>query len=146
MAQSLLGVFWGVWFAQFSRSVLQAESDIGLDTGQLRAAYVVGALACLLGLTVLLWMVQNVSQRLLEPLLGQPLSRETVRAETIGDVLWLLCSYVLICTIVILVPVSSYLLFKGLSAHEVALTAAVIPVWLGMVLLFGLVRIATSRG
>jgi hypothetical protein len=146
VAQSLLGVFWGVWFAQFSHSVLTAQNDISIATGQLRAAYVVGALACVLGLTGLLWTLQNVSERLLDRSRGRPLDPETLWREAVRDVLLLLGSYVLISTVVIIVPVGSYLVFRGLSAHEVALSASVIPVWLGTVLALGLARLAFRHG
>jgi len=140
VAESILGVFWSVWFAEFSRSVLGAESKISISTDALRTAYIAGALAAVLGLTGLLLVLRHAAQRLsdAEPL--RPL------ADTIEDVSLLWGSFALISAIVIVVPVGSYIVFDGLSPHEVALSSVIIPVWLGAVLVLSIGRMARSRG
>ena len=139
VAQSLLGVFWGVWFAQFSHSVLNARSSNSIGTTQLHGLYIVGALAALLGLTGLLWVVRIVSDRLLAP------ANVRRQGDTVRDLLLLLFSFGMIGGVAAGVPVGSYFLFQGISAAEVTISAAVLPAWLGFVLLLSLIGVAASH-
>ena len=141
VGQSILGVFWGIWFSQLSLAAVKAESGTGVSTDLSRSAYVAAATVAVLVLTAFFWLLQRSVKSLSELTTTQKLSTE-VRAATIWLGITTLFSFGVITVIVAGLPLGAYAWFEGISFHQALLSAVVIPVWLAFVIGLAVISIA----
>jgi hypothetical protein len=135
IADTTLGIFWGVWFAQLSHSALNAQSGSDISTDQLRGVYVLAALVTLASMMLMLWGIQGTWRSLFV----------AVRANSTKHALQLGCALLgylaLLTGAVVTLPIASYAAFDGLSGAEVTLTAIIAPAWVIFMVVVQMLRL-----
>jgi hypothetical protein len=131
VTESLLGVFWGVIFAQWSFDVLQADSAVSIQTPILRLSYIGVAIIVVIALTRLIWLIQEASAQLA----AQLTSVGTGRAM-LGSCIDLLKAWLFLSILTGSIPLISLYFFKGLSTYQALFSSIAIPLWLGFIVVW----------